>query len=68
MQTLQQTSFNLRNAGIENIKNYCKKNNCESEFNIIKNEIMRQADEFNTSLPIDFYIKFYNLTVELLKD
>jgi len=68
MQTLQQTSFNLRNAGIENITNYCKKNNCESDFSIIKAEIMRQADEYNTLIPIDFYIKFYNLTIELLKD
>lgn len=68
MKTLQQTSLNLRNAGIENIKNYCKKNNCESEFNTIKNEIVRKSDENNTLIPIDFYTKFYNLTIELLKD
>jgi hypothetical protein len=67
METLQQTSFNLRNAAIQNITDYCNKNNCQNDFSIIKYEIIKQADECNTSLPIDFYIKFYNLTIELLK-
>jgi len=60
------TSINLRNAAIENIKRYCKNNNCENDFNLIKNDLIRQADEYNLKLPIDFYKDFYNLTVELL--
>jgi hypothetical protein len=60
-----ETSLKLRDAAIENIKNYCKKYNCENEFTEIKNELIKQADEFNTSLPVDFYLSFYNLTTKL---
>jgi hypothetical protein len=61
------TAIKLRNAAIENINKYCKNNNCEDDFNLIKNDLIRQADEYNLKLPIDFYKDFYNLTVDLLK-
>jgi hypothetical protein len=60
-----ETSLKLRDAAIENIKNYCKKYDCENDFDNIKNELIKQADEFNTSLPVDFYLSFYNLTTKL---
>jgi hypothetical protein len=62
------TAIKLRDAGIENINTYCKNNNCENDFNLIKNDLIRQADEYNLKLPIDFYKDFYNLTVDLLKE
>jgi hypothetical protein len=58
-----ENSLKLRDAAIENIKNYCKKYNYN--FDEIKNELIKQADEFNTSLPVDFYLSFYNLTTKL---
>ena len=33
MEALQQTSLNLRDAGLENIRNFCRENKCENEFN-----------------------------------
>jgi len=65
METLQQTAMRLRDAGIENIKTHCKKNNCEEDFDKFKYGLLRQADEHNVKLPVDFYKDFYNLTVEL---
>jgi hypothetical protein len=65
METLQKTSFNLRNAAIENIKKYCDYSN--EDFNLVKNELTREADNFNLKLPIDFYRDFYNLSVTLLQ-
>lgn len=65
METLFETSKRLRDAGIENIKKYCKDNNCEEDFDKFKNELMRQADKYNLKLPADFYKDFYNLTLEL---
>lgn len=58
------TALNLRNAAIENIQNYCKKYNYN--FDEVKNELIRQADEYNLKLPIDFYLSFYNLTTKLI--
>jgi hypothetical protein len=57
------TSLKLREAAIENIINYCKKYNYN--FDEVKNELMRQADEYNLKLPTDFYLSFYNLTTKL---
>jgi hypothetical protein len=57
------TSLKLRDAAIENIKNYCKKYNYN--FDEVKNELIRQADEYNLKLPTDFYLSFYNLTTKL---
>lgn len=59
------TALYLRNAAIENIKNYCKKYNYN--FDEVKNELIKQADEYNLKLPIDFYLYFYNLTTKLDK-
>lgn len=56
----------LRDTAHENIKKYCELNNCQDDFDFIKNDLMRQADEYNVKLPKDFYIAFYNQTVELL--
>jgi len=67
METLQSTSIRFRDAGIENIKKYCKDNNCEEEFDLFRDDLLRQADEYNVKLPVDFYKDFYNLTVELNK-
>ncbi len=68
METLQQTSFNLRNAAIQNITDYCNKNNCMEQFNSIKKELILQAEKDNNELiPIEFYRKFYNLSIEFLK-
>ena len=58
------TSLKLRDAAIENIKNYCKKYNYN--FDEVKNELIRQADEYNLKLPTDFYLSFYNLTTKLI--
>lgn len=58
----------LRDTAENNILQYCKNNNCENEYKLFRGEIIRQADEFNTSLPIDFYIKFYNLSLNLLNN
>lgn len=58
----------LRDTAEENIWQYCKNNNCENEYKLFRNEIIKKADEFNTSLPIDFYIKFYNLSLNLLNN
>ena len=63
-----ETILNLRNAAENNILQYCKNNNCENEYKLFRNEIIRKADEFNTSLPVDFYIKFYNLSLNLLNN
>jgi hypothetical protein len=68
METLQQTSLNLRNAAIQNITDYCNKNNCPEQFNEIKKELILQAEKDNNELiPIEFYRKFYNLSIEFLK-
>ena len=67
-QKMINTSINLRDAAIENINTYCKNNNCENDFNLIKKDLINQADEYNLKLPIDFYKDFYNLTVDLLKE
>lgn len=58
------TSLKLRDAAIKNIKNYCKKYNYN--FDEVKNELIRQADEYNLKLPTDFYLSFYNLTTKLI--
>jgi hypothetical protein len=58
-----ETSLKLRDAAIENIKNYCKK--YDYNFDEIKNELIKQADEYNLKLPTDFYLSFYNLTTKL---
>jgi hypothetical protein len=58
------TSLKLRDAAIENIKNYCKK--YDYNFDVIKNELIKQADEYNLKLPTDFYLSFYNLTTKLI--
>jgi hypothetical protein len=58
-----ETSLKLRDAAIENIKNYCKK--YDYNFTEIKNELIKQADEYNLKLPTDFYLSFYNLTTKL---
>lgn len=57
------TALYLRNAALENIQNYCKKYNYN--FDEVKNELIRQADEYNLKLPTDFYLSFYNLTTKL---
>lgn len=57
------TALNLRTAAIENIQNYCKKYNYN--FDEVKNELIRQADEYNLKLPTEFYLSFYNLTTKL---
>lgn len=57
------TALNLRNQALENIKNYCEKHN--ENFDEVKNELIRQADECNLKLPVDFYLSFYNLTTRL---
>lgn len=57
------TALNLRNAAIKNIENYCQKYNYN--FDKVKNELIRQVDEFNFKLPTDFYLSFYNLTTKL---
>lgn len=62
------TAIKLRNASVENINIYCKNNNCENDFNLIKNDLIKQAENYNLKLPIDFYKDFYNLTLKLLKD
>ena len=62
------TAIKLRDAAIENINTYCKNNNCENDFNLIKNDLIRQSDEYNLKFPIDFYKDFYILTVELLRE
>ena len=59
------TALYLRNAAIENIQNYCKKYN--KNFDEVKNELIRQADEYNLKLPTEFYLSFYNLTTKLDK-
>jgi hypothetical protein len=63
MKTLQKTSFDLRDAGIDNIKKYCKENNCENDFELIKRDLLNRADKYNLLLPIDYYLNFYNLTI-----
>ena len=65
MGTLQATALQMRTAGLENITKYCVENKCEEDFDNIKNDLFRQADEYNVKLPVDFYTDFYNLTVEL---
>lgn len=59
------TALNLRTAAIENIQNYCKKYNYN--FDEVKNELIRQSDEYSLKIPIDFYLYFYNLTTKLDK-
>jgi hypothetical protein len=63
MQTLIETAILLRDKALENIKKYCEENDCENDFNAIKNDLIRRADEYNLKIPIDFYKDFYNLTV-----
>jgi hypothetical protein len=67
MQTLQQTALNLRNATLQNITDYCNRNNCMEQFNEIKKYLILETDRYNLLIPIDFYTKFYNLSIELLK-
>lgn len=66
MITLQKTALSLRDAGLENIKKYCDKNNCPDDFQSIKIDLMDRADHYNLKEPIDFYMDFYNLTVKEL--
>lgn len=61
-----QTITLLRDAAKKNIMEYCKKHNCEHEYNLFERELIRLADESNTKLPIDFYATFYNKSLNLL--
>ena len=64
METLQSTALALRNAAIENIKAYCEKTG--ESFEEIKKDIGLRADEGDL-IPINYYIRFYNITTELTK-
>lgn len=61
-----QTIINLRDAAKANIMMYCENNNCIDEYDLFESELIRQADNFNLKLPIDFYIEFYNKSLTLL--
>jgi hypothetical protein len=65
METLQNTSLNLRLSALENIKKYCDYSG--ENFNQVKNDLINEADKFNLKKPIDFYTDFYNLSVSLLQ-
>ena len=58
----------LRDTAKANIMQYCENNNCVDEYDLFERELIRQADEFNLKLPIDFYVKFYNKSLILLKE
>ena len=58
----------LRNTAKENIMKYCIQNNCENEYDDFEKELLRQADEFNLLLPLDFYKEFYNKSLTLLNE
>ena len=60
------TAIKLREAANENIRKYCKDNNCSNDYDMIHKNLIIHCDEYNLKLPIDFYKDFYNLTVELL--
>ena len=66
MKTLQQTSFMLRDAAHENLKKYAEREN--ADFNEVKKYITLKADENNTLIPIDFYARMYNLSLQLLNN
>jgi len=53
----------LRDGAIENIKRFCEKEN--EDFQEVYNYYVREADNYNLKLPIDFYRDLYNLTLEL---
>jgi len=61
-----QTIINLRDAAKANIMQYCESNNCIDEYDLFEAELIRQADNFNLKLPIDFYTEFYNKSLTLL--
>lgn len=63
-----QTIINLRDTAKANIMKYCENNNCVDEYDLFESELIRQADEFNLKLPIDFYIEFYNKSLTLLNE
>ena len=56
----------LRDAAKENILKYCQENDCLHEYKLFESELIRQSDEFNLKLPIDFYLEFYNKSLTLL--
>ena len=53
----------LRDKAEQNIKEYCTAN--RENYIEVKNDLINEADEFNVLLPVDFYIKYYNLSLEL---
>jgi len=53
----------LRDGAIENIKRFCEKEN--EDFQEVYHYYVREADNYNLKLPIDFYRDLYNLTLEL---
>jgi len=55
----------LRAAAKENIAEYCKTTG-ENETEIFK-YFSKEADKYNLLLPVDFYLKIYNSSVELIK-
>ena len=55
----------LREKAEKNIFDYCNKYN--ESFTEVRSELISEADNYNLLLPIDFYVKYYNLTVELTK-
>jgi hypothetical protein len=62
METLQSTALSLRSAGIENIKAYCERTG--ESFEEIKKDILLRADDGDL-IPINYYMRFYNITTEL---
>ena len=66
MKTLPQTAFALREASLDNIKKYCEREN--AEFTEVRKYLTEKADTNNTLIPIDFYLRMYNLSVQLLNN
>ena len=56
----------LRDKADNNIKEYCAANN--ESYKEVRSYLMKEADKENLLLPIDFYIKYYNLTIEFLNE
>ena len=63
-----ETIRNLRETAKENIMQYCIENNCVEEYDLFEKELFRKAEGDNLKLPDDFYIDFYNRSINLLKD
>jgi len=56
----------LRSAAHDNFKAYAEKHN--ESFEDVLNYFTKQVDEYNLLVPLEFYRRLYNKSIEIMND